>query len=70
VSFEQVDPRPALGIEHLLRGEPVGQGEGDRWRGEGGGSEEKDAGGGGVRGKRCVRWMKYRRRSLNVCVDI
>lgn len=29
VSFEQVHPRPALGIEHLLHGQPMGQGEGD-----------------------------------------
>lgn len=30
VSFEQVHPRPALGIKHLLHGQPVSQGEGDR----------------------------------------
>lgn len=32
VSFEQVHSRPALRVKHLLHGQPMGQGEGDRWR--------------------------------------
>lgn len=42
VSFEQVHPRPALCIKHLLHGKPVGQGEGDRWRGKMGGKDDTD----------------------------